>query len=198
VRQERTIILASTSPRRKELLEQIGLNFKVFPSQYEEDLKQDLPAEELVKVISLGKATEAAESCPDSIVIAADTIGVIRKEILGKPKNADEARKMLARLQGKSHRVITGYTVLDSKTNKVIRNFVETRVYLKNLTTEEIRSYVSSGEPLDKAGAYGIQGLGAVIVEKIVGDYYNVMGLPLSSLAESLKEFGIDILRGEK
>jgi septum formation protein len=196
--QEREIVLASSSPRRKELLEKIGLKFSIAASEFGEDLEQGLPVEELVKVISLGKAREAAKKQRGSIVIAADTVGVIGREILGKPKDAEEARKMLTRLQGKSHRVITGYTVLDSRTNKAICNSVETRVYLKKLNTEEIESYVASGEPLDKAGAYAIQGLGAMIVEKIEGDYYNVMGLPLSSLVESLKDFGIDILRGKK
>jgi len=194
VKQNRLIILASASPRRKELLEKIGLTFRVDPSDYPEDLRSDLKPEDLAKSISLGKAASLATKYPDALIIAADTFGVLRGRILGKPHTPAEARAMLRSMRGKSHRVITGFTILDSASHKSISRTVETRVYLKNLGAAEINSYVNSGEPLDKAGAYAIQGLGSVIVEKIVGDYYNVMGLPLNALAASLKEFGISIL----
>jgi septum formation protein len=192
--QNRKIVLASASPRRKELLEKIGLDCSVDPSDFREDLRPDLKPEGLVKYLSIGKASSVALKHPDAIVIAADTIGVLRGKIIGKPHTEEEARRMLLMLSGKSHRVITGFTIIDSASQKSITRIVETRVYIKQLSPLEIFSYVQTGEPLDKAGAYAIQGLGAVIVRKIVGDYYNVMGLPLNSLVESLKEFGVNIL----
>ena len=188
------IILASASPRRKELLEKIGLKFEVDASNCVEEVDPALEPDELTRRISLTKAKSVAPRYKDALIIAADTIGVIGKKLLGKPHTADEARKMLAQISGKSHEVITGFTVLDTTTNKVFSGTVNTKVYIKKLTTQEIDAYVQTGEPLDKAGAYGIQGLGAVIVEKIEGDYYNVVGLPLSALAEVLKEFGINVL----
>jgi septum formation protein len=157
-------------------------------------LNTNLKPEALVKAISLGKASIISKKYSNAIVIAADTIGVIRGKIIGKPHTEDEARKMLQSLSGKSHRVITGLTIIDSTSKKMVTRTVETRVYIKNLSLAEIDNYIKTGEPLDKAGAYAIQGMGSVIVEKIKGDYYNVMGLPLNALAESLKEFGISVL----
>jgi septum formation protein len=192
--QKRTLILASASPRRKELLEKIGLEFTVDPGDYAEDLSADINPVGLAEILSLGKAMAVAKRYPDAIIIAADTFGVSGGKIIGKPHNPQEAREILKRLSGKSHRVITGFTVFDVPNNQKVTRSVETRVYMKKLSSEEIENYVQSGEPLDKAGAYAIQGLGAVIIEKIVGDYYNVMGLPLNALTETLKEFGINVL----
>ena len=188
------IILASASPRRKELLEKIGLKFEVEPSNYAEDMRSRLSPGELAKSISLEKAKVVASKHKNAIVIAADTFIVFRGKIMGKPGTEAEARKMLMMLRGKSHSVITGFTILDTDRNKVLTKSVETIIHIKNLTPEEIDAYVKSKEPLDKAGAYAIQGLGSVIVERIEGDYFNVMGLPLSALAEGLKEFGVRIL----
>jgi septum formation protein len=187
------IILASSSPRRKELLEKIGLKFEVDASDCAEEIDPALEPDELVHRISLAKAKSVTSRHKDTIIIAADTIGVIGKKLLGKPHTADEARKMLAQISGKSHEVITGFTVLDTASNKVFSGTVNTKVYIKKLTGQEIAAYMRTGEPLDKAGAYGIQGLGAVIVEKIEGDYYNVMGLPLNALTNALKEFGVNV-----
>jgi septum formation protein len=184
--EQRRIVLASASPRRKELLEQVGLGFTVDPSDFPENLRSDLSPEGLVKAISIGKATTIAKKYQDAVIIAADTIGVVRGNIIGKPHTEDEARKMLELISGKSHRVITGLTLIDSKTSKMITRIVETRVYIKKLSPLEIHNYVKTGEPLDKAGAYAIQGLGSVI--------FNVVGLPLNALAECLKEFGVRIL----
>jgi septum formation protein len=194
LKQNRTLILASASPRRRELLEKIGLTFQVDPSDYPEDLNSNVSPEELVKSISLGKAQAVAPKYPDAIIIAADTVGVLNGKILGKPHSAEQARAMLQSMSGKSHQVITGLTVIDTINHKYITRVIESQVYFKKLSQSEIDSYVKTGEPLDKAGAYAIQGLGSIIVEKIVGDYYNVMGLPLNVLAESLKELGLDIL----
>jgi septum formation protein len=192
--QNRKIILASSSPRRKKLLEKIGLTFSVDPSDSDEKPPVDIKPEGIAKIISLHKALKVAPKYSDAIVIAADTFGFFRGKIIGKPASADDAKSILSILNGKSHRVITGYTILDTSSKQITTHSVETRVYLKKLTSDEIDSYVKSGEPLDKAGAYGIQGLGSVIVDKIVGDYYNVMGLPICALAESLKKFGINVL----
>jgi len=188
------IILASASPRRKELLEQIGLKFQVDPSEFPEKLRQDLPPEDLVKYNSMGKAGLVASKYLDAIIIAADTVGVIDKQLIGKPHTAEEAVKMLFSLSGKTHRVITGLTVIHTTSGKTLTRTVETQVHIKNLTPQEIQNYVQSGEPLDKAGAYAIQGLGALIVEKITGDYYNVVGLPLYALSDCLKQLGVDLL----
>jgi septum formation protein len=188
------IILASASPRRKELLEKIGLKFEVEPSNYAEDLRSGLSPDELVRSISLEKAKAIASKHKKAVVIAADTFIVFRGKIMGKPVTEAEARKMLMVLKGKPHSVITGFTILDTDKNKVLTKSVETVVHIKDLTSDEIEAYVKSGEPLDKAGAYAIQGLGSVIVERIEGDYFNIIGLPLSALAEGLKEFGIHIL----
>lgn len=188
------IILASASPRRKELLEKIGLEFEVDPSNNREDLSSSLKPHDLAKSISREKALAVASKHKGAIVIAADTFGVFKGKIIGKPNTEAEARKMLATLSGKSHLVITGFTIMDTETNKILSRSVETKVHIKRLTAEEIDAYVRSKEPLDKAGAYAIQGLGAVIVEKIEGDYFNVIGLPLYALTESLKEFGIHVI----
>jgi septum formation protein len=190
---KRTIILASSSPRRKELLEKIGISFTVDPSDYPEDLNSDLSPEELAKSISRGKAQAVAKKYKDAIIIAADTFGILNGKILGKPHTPSEAEAMLQLISGKSHRVITGLTVIDSARQKSVTRTIETQVYIKKLSPEQISHYVKTGEPLDKAGAYAIQGLGSIIVEKIAGDYYNVVGLPLCALAESLKEFGLDL-----
>jgi septum formation protein len=198
--QTKKIILASGSPRRKELLEKIGLKFIVDPSDYEEDLPAriqmgtDLELEELAKSISIGKATAVAKKYPDAIIIAADTIGVLGEKVIGKPGTPKEAREMLEALSGKSHSVISAFTVLESASQKMITRTVQTKVFFKKLNRAEIENYVKTEEPLDKAGAYAIQGKGAILVEKINGDYYNVVGLPLSALSEVLKEFGVDIL----
>ena len=187
------IILASASPRRKELLEKIGLKFEVEPGACQEIVDKDLEPHELVQKLSREKAEAVARKYRNAVVIAADTVVLIDGKILGKPKSPTEAKKMLRVLSGKSHVVITGFTIIDTSQRRILSKAAETKVYIRELNPEEIDAYVKSGEPLDKAGAYGIQGLGSVIVEKIEGDYFNVVGLPLSALAESLKEFGVDV-----
>lgn len=190
----RKIVLASASPRRKELLEQLGLKFEVDPASDAENISQDLPPQELAVAVSVSKASAVAGRHKNSIIIAADTFGVLRGKIIGKPQTEAGARKMLKRLSGKVHSVITGFTVLDTGSGRIVTRSVETKVRIKKLTDEEIDAYVRTGEPLDKAGAYAIQGLGSVIVDGIEGDYYNVVGLPLAALADSLREFGVRIV----
>lgn len=190
----KTIILASASPRRKELLEKIRLKFEVEPSNYEEYICPGLEPHDLARNISLEKAKVVASKHKNSIIIAADTFVVFSGQILGKPHTEKDAREILEAISGKYHSVITGFSIIDTGKNKTLSKSVETKVYIRKLTLLEIDAYVKSREPLDKAGAYAIQGLGSVFVEKIDGDYYNVMGFPLSALTEALKEFGINIL----
>jgi septum formation protein len=176
------------------LLEQVGLNFTVDASAWEDETIVGLEPHQLARQIPLKKAQSVSARHPDAIIIAADTFGVIDGRILGKPHSEDEARAMLQTISGRRHAVITGFTVMDTRTGKTISNAVETAVDIKRLTEEEIEAYLKSGEPLDKAGAYAIQGLGAAIVERIEGDYSNVVGLPLCALSETLKEFGVNVL----
>jgi len=199
----RRIVLASASPRRKELLTQIHLTFEVEPSKYAENVKTKLAPEALVRFLSREKAKAIAPKYPDSLIIAADTIGVIHGQVIGKPETPEAARRMLCLLSGKTHVVITGFTILDTGSGRMLTRTVKTEVTFRKLTLSEIDAYISSGEPfrenlqgepLDKAGAYAIQGRGAVLVKELKGDYYNVMGLPLSALTVALKKFGVDVL----
>ena len=187
------VVLASSSPRRREILEKTGLKFMVDAAEINEDHGRRMKPAELAKTISLEKAKVVAARHPCSIIIAADTFGVLDGRLLGKPRDEDEARLMLESMGGRRHRVVTGFTILDTETGKAVSKAVETKVYFRKLDSEEIEAYVKTGEPLDKAGAYAIQGMGALLVEKIEGDYYNVIGLPLSSLARELKRFGVKL-----
>ncbi len=189
------IILASASPRRKEILEITGLKFDICVSDYEEDLSLKLNPRELARFLSRKKAETVAHKYKDTIIIAADTFIVFKNRLLGKPHTEKEAEKMLKMLNGKAHSVITGFTIMDTGSGKKLSRSVETKVYFKRLSLNEIRAYVRSKEPLDKAGAYAIQGLGAVFIEKIDGDFFNVVGLPLCALTESLKRFGVNVLK---
>ena len=190
----RKLVLASGSPRREQLLRQLGLDFTVDPSGYPEEAGPGLAPHDLARLLSIEKANAAAPRHPDAVVLAADTLGVFEDRIIGKPGDAKEAREILAMLCGRWHSVITGFTVMDTESLKCVTESVETLVYLKNLTAAEIGAYVKTGEPLDKAGAYAIQGLGAALVERIEGDYFNVVGLPLFALCRALEEFDIKIL----
>lgn len=182
------IILASMSPRRKELLDLMGIEFDIIPSEAEE---VPIPAapQETVESLSYLKATEVADKITDScFVIGADTVVAIDGEILGKPTDAQNAIEMLARLQGKTHQVYTGVTcVMHSEKQTETFTFSEiTQVKMYPMTRQEIIDYVATKEPLDKAGAYGIQGKAAVYIEKIMGDYNNVVGFPVSRFYHEL------------
>ena len=190
----RRIILASASSRRKELLEQIGLQFQVDPGNNDEEIASASEPHEMAKKLSLGKARSAAPRHPNAIIIAADTIVGLGDRIFGKPHTNAEAKEMLRALNGRTHSVITGFTLLDTETGKALSRSVETKVCMKKLTPKEIEGYVRTKEPLDKAGGYAIQGRGAVLVDRIEGDQSNVVGLPLSALAEGLREFGVKVL----
>lgn len=162
MRETKKIVLASASPRRKELLELIGLQFKVDPGDYKEDMNLKLSPHELARALSLEKAKSVAGKYNNAIIIAADTFVIIREQILGKPHTEEEAKRMLMLLDGATHLVITGFTILDTDTGKKISRSVETKVTFKNLTEKEIDAYVKTKEPLNKAGAYAIQGLGSI------------------------------------
>lgn len=190
----RKIVLASGSPRRKKLLEQIGLKFTVSESGYEEKYLPNANPIDVAKFMSLEKANLAAIKHNDAIIIAADTVVVIGDEILGKPSSEEQAREMLRKLSDNTHSVITGFTIIDTQNNKTHTSHVETKVTFKDLSELEMAAYVETGEPMDKAGAYAIQGKAGMFVKRIDGDYFNVVGLPLFAISEALSDFGVDIL----
>jgi septum formation protein len=182
------VYLASKSPRRKKLLGQLNINFKVLNVHINEDVKNGESPLHLVKRLSLEKLEKAKEKIIEGIIITADTIVVLDKKILGKPDDEADAKRILRELSGRTHSVYTGYSVFNSKTQKLIYGYEKTEVTFRDLEDDEINDYVASGTPMDKAGAYGIQDdFGAVFIRKIKGDYYNVVGLPLSKLYDALK-----------
>jgi len=188
------IILASASPRRREILSLTGLKFRVDPGDYEEDMDSGQEPHKLARSLSLEKARSVAGKHRNALIIAADTFIVFRGRLLGKPHTAAEARRMLKMLNGREHSVLTGFTIMDTESGQKLSRSVETRVWFRKLGMKELEAYIKSKEPLDKAGAYAIQGLGAAIVKKIEGDFFNVVGLPLSELVEGLKKFGVFVL----
>ena len=184
------VILASASPRRLALLQQIGIEAKVCPADFDEVSGSAVQAEDVVFANAIGKCKAVVKIKGDSLpVIAADTVVVAEGVILGKPQNEEDAVEMLKQLSGKTHKVMTGIAV--SYAGEMLAEVCETEVVFRELTDEEIKKYVATGEPLDKAGAYGIQGMGAVLVEKINGCYNNVVGLPLTRLQLILAKLGV-------
>lgn len=194
------LILASGSPRRRELLKSAGLRFTVKPSSVEEDLLDGETPEEHASRLALAKAMDVAKSFPGEWVLAADTIVVIDGQILGKPQDEQEARRMLGKLAARTHEVFTAYAILRSSSRSEPRvRCLRSEVHIRDLTANEIAVYVSTGEPMDKAGAYAIQGIGSSIVERISGSYTNVVGLPLCEVMRDLKDLGIfDFLAGDR
>ena len=188
------IILASQSPRRRELLERMGITeFEIRPAAGEERAELGLTPAGLVEALSRQKAAEVvAGAAEDDLVIAADTVVAVDGDILGKPRTQQQAREMLARLSGRAHQVYTGVTLRRGDREETAHEC--TQVHFRPLTPEEIAAYVATGEPMDKAGAYGIQGLGSLLVEGISGDFYNVMGLPVCRLQAMLARFGVHLL----
>lgn len=193
------IILASASPRRRELLGNMGLDFSVVVSDAdEESVKKDVPPSMYVQELAFIKALASAKKVlknKNAIVISADTVVVNDGEILGKPKNESDAFKILRSLSGKKHQVYTGYCVMRISDAYTVCGKACTDVFFKELTDEKINWYIKTGEPMDKAGAYGIQGLGAMLIDHIEGDYFNVVGLPVSALADTLEQdFGFKLI----
>ena len=189
-----SIILASQSPRRRELLAQMGVpQFEVVPALGEEIASPGLSPAQLVEVLSRQKAEEVAvQAGPDDVVIAADTVVAVDGAVLGKPRDPADAARMLSLLSGRAHTVYTGVTVRRGTFSLTAHE--ATQVRFRPLTQSEISAYIATGEPMDKAGAYGVQGKGALLVERIDGDFFNVMGLPVGLLARLLKGFGIDLM----
>ena len=184
------LILASRSPRRYELLKQVGLDFDVITSGIEEDyIKGESPRKHVLRLAE-AKALDVGNRHPDRWVVAADTVVYVDHSILGKPKSREEAKKMLRRLSGKEHWVLTGFSVHHLERGKGDREAVQTVVKVKKLTPSEIEWYVKTGEPYDKAGGYAIQGMGSFMIESIKGSYSNVVGLPVCELIQMLIRLG--------
>ena len=183
----RSIVLASGSPRRRELLGQMGITaFEVLPARGEETAPAGLTPAELVRYLAMQKAREVAAQRPDALVIGADTVVVLDGKVLGKPKDEADARTMLSALSGRRHEVYTGLAVVCD--GREYGHAECTEVAFRDLTEVEIAAYVATGEPMDKAGAYGIQGRACVFIRGIRGDYYNVVGLPVCALHELLSQ----------
>ena len=188
------IVLASQSPRRQELLQRIGVeDFKTLSLDIDESYPEGLSPEDTVRYIAKKKCDAAAALCsPDDLIITADTMVFLGNDRLGKPHDEDDAFRMLRELAGRAHTVCTGVSVRRGETSELFA--VSTRVFFRPMTDDEIRAYIKTGEPMDKAGAYGVQSRGALFVERSDGDFFNVMGLPVVLLAEMLGEFGIQLL----
>jgi septum formation protein len=183
-----SIILASGSPRRKEILENTKTEFTVITSDIDEKIFDNEEPIQLVLRLAFEKCMDVATNNHKDLVIGADTIVVLDNEILGKPKNEEEAFDMLNKLSNRKHQVITGMSIINLEQNKKIVDYAISDVKFKNLTDQDIKDYINTGECLDKAGAYGIQGYGALLVEEIKGDYFNIVGLPISKLSDILKK----------
>lgn len=192
---EKRLVLASASPRRKEILRNLGLSFEVITSEAEEKTDSGIPPYMMVQQLAMLKGTYVALKTENALVISADTIVYLDGKVLGKPGDAENARQMLKMLSGKEHEVYTGICITDSGGGKSVSDYEMTKVKFRDLCDEEIERYINTGEPMDKAGGYGIQGKGCLLVEKINGDYLNVVGLPAAKLAGILKEeFNFNII----
>lgn len=195
---KRKIILASTSPRRHGLAQDMGLEFEIAPSDYEEDMTLGLTPDKLVMELSNGKASDVARKFKDEIIIGADTIVVFEGKKLGKPKSKEDAFKMLKSFSGKWQEVYSGVTMIDCKTGKKVQDYEVSKVKFRKLNDDEIKRYIETGESMDKAGAYGIQGLSSIFIEKVEGCYQNILGFPVYNIYKNLKKLGVDIFEYEK
>jgi septum formation protein len=189
------VVLASGSPRRRQLLELIGIEHEIQPANIDESVRPRETPARYAERLAREKASVVASRDPDRITIAADTTVVVNKKVLGKPENEEDARRMLSMLSGREHTVITAIAV--ARGRKLRSAVEEVRVRFRRLREDEIDAYIATGEPMDKAGAYGIQGYGATIVECIEGDYFSVMGLPLARLIDLLRDLGVRYRFGE-
>lgn len=192
------IILSSKSPRRIELLREIGLKFSTYNPEFKEITgakgTQDLPAAKIALHNALGKAQEAARHFKDAIIIGVDTVGESHGHILGKPKDREDAARLIRLISGTTHKVVSAVAVINSKSGKTLSSTTETLVTMDKLSEKEIDAYVASGEGDDKAAAYAIQGKGSLFIKKIDGDYFNVVGLPIYTLKKLLKKFAINLI----
>ncbi len=186
------LVLASASPRRQELLRQVGLEFMTMPSSFVEDEGLAGSPAEVAMHNALGKAEEVAAKLESGLVLGADTVVICDNQLLGKPKDRDDARRMLRLLSGRWHEVLTAVALVDVSTHCLRQELVRTRVHMHALHQDEIEGYLDSGEPFDKAGSYGIQGLAAQFIDRIDGCYFNVVGLPLSTIVEMMRSIDQD------
>ncbi len=188
------LILASSSPARNDLLTKTKFPFKVVPSNYEEDMTLKLKPEALAIYLSQGKARDVAVGRKNAVILGADSFAVYKNELLGKPHTLARAKEMLTMLSGQCHSFITGFTIIDADSAKEYSASAVTKVYFRKLSSQEIENYLAKENVLKNAGAYRLQDLGATLVEKIEGDYSNVLGLPMPKVTQALKNFGINIL----
>ncbi|MBE7024724.1 MAG: septum formation inhibitor Maf [Ruminococcaceae bacterium] len=186
-----TLVLASASPRRREILTEAGIAHVVRPADFDESVFDGVEPRLMVQLLAAGKAAAAAEA-PGEWLLGADTVVSLSGQVLGKPKDEEEAFAMLSRLSGKTHHVYTGVALLCAETGRMKTCCEETAVTFRTLSDEEIRTYIATGEPMDKAGAYGIQGKGGALVEKTEGDFQNVVGLPLCAVRRLFAEMNIE------
>ncbi|OGY83269.1 MAG: septum formation protein Maf [Candidatus Kerfeldbacteria bacterium RIFCSPHIGHO2_12_FULL_48_17] len=192
------IILASASANRKQLLEQIGVEFEVQASNYEEDMTLDMKPTKLAEFLSLGKARDVASQYKNAIIIAADTFIVYKRQLIGKPKDRKDAARIMQLLSGQTHQVITGFTVIDTATGQTHTQSVTSKMTFRKIAPREIKAYVARADVLTKAGAYAIQKEAVIFVEKIDGSLSCVIGLPLTELIDVLKKFGVDVWGKQK
>ncbi|HEY9855392.1 MAG TPA: Maf family protein [Stenomitos sp.] len=193
--QDATVVLASGSPRRAELLTQVGIPFIVDPSGADETPEPDWDPVECATRLAARKAMDVANRHPEAdVILGADTIVVVDDAIFGKPRDAAHAVEMLQRLSGRAHAVITGWSLVDPKGNRAIAEFTSSRVFFDDLDAETIERYVATGEPMDKAGAYAIQGKAGLFVQAIEGDYANIVGLPIAAVGRALRQFGWHVI----
>ena len=191
VKDENAIVLASESVRRVDMLRSLGISFSIIPPDIDESRKRDETIRDYVLRVADEKAKKVGTHFPDKWVIGADTIVVHKGKVLGKPKSEEEAMEMLTALRGKWHKVLTGYCILNVPKQTSYKDVVETKVFIKDLTDEEIRRYIKTSEPFDKAGSYAVQGKGGFMVKEIKGSYSNVVGLPISEITDILLSLGI-------
>lgn len=188
-KKESNLFLASASPRRREILAEGGIAHKVLPADVDEAVFEGMEPRLMVQLLAAAKAAAAAGKC-EGLVLGADTVVVLSGKVMGKPKDGEEAFSMLSALSGKTHSVYTGVCILRTEDGRLKTHLEETKVTFRSLSETEIRAYIETGEPMDKAGAYGIQGLGGKLVEKTEGDFLNVVGLPLEAVKRLIREFG--------
>ena len=191
VKDENAIVLASESTRRVDILRTLGISFSIIPPDIDERKKRDESIRDFVLRIAAEKAKKVGALFPDKWVIGADTVVVHKGKVLGKPKSEEEAMEMLTALRGKWHKVLTGYCILNMSKQTSCKDVVETKVFIKDLTDEEIRRYIKTSEPFDKAGSYAVQGKGGFMVKEIKGSYSNVVGLPICEITDILLSLGI-------
>ncbi len=188
---QRKIILASRSERRKSLLKQIGLDFEIRESEYEEDMTANDNPYELAKFLALKKAEDVARHYDDAIIIGADTFVIFEGKFIGKPKDKEDAKKTLRKLSGIKHEIISGLAIIDTKNKTIFNDYGKAEVEFRNLTQEEIDDYVATEEPLLMAGSYGLMNKAAGLIENINGDFYSIIGLPLNKVFIELRKMGI-------